>query len=141
MRELDHVGLIVADLDASERTYAALGFAVRYRERIADQDVDVIGMTAGDSTIELLKPLSADSPLERFRAAKNSRIHHFAYRVEDIRAELVRLDRLGIKLIDKAPRHGAHGNLVAFIHPSATGDALVELCQRLPEGAAKQHSV
>jgi methylmalonyl-CoA epimerase len=128
-RALDHIALVVADLERSARLYAALGFDQRYRETVADQDVEIIGMRAGDSTIELLRPLSADSPLVRFLGDKESRLHHIAYRVADIEAELARLRSQGVRLIDERPRRGAHGNLIAFIHPSATGDALVEICQ------------
>jgi methylmalonyl-CoA epimerase len=128
-RPIDHVALVVADLAEAERTYAALGFAVRYRERVEDQGVDIVGMRAGDATIELLKPFSEGSPLDRFRGAKASRLHHVAYRVADLEAELTRLKEGGIQLIDERPRLGAHGNLVAFIHPTATGGTLIELCQ------------
>jgi len=128
-RPLDHVALVVADLSRSAAFYAGLGFVERYRERIDDQGVDIVGMRAGDSTIELLKPLHPDSPLVRFLGDKPSRLHHFAYRVSDIESELQRLKRLGVQLIDEHPRRGAHGNLIAFIHPSATGGALIEVCQ------------
>lgn len=128
-RPIDHVALVVADLADSERTYAAIGFAVRYRERVEDQGVDIVGLRAGDATIELLKPITEGSPLDRFRGDKASRLHHVAYRVADLEAELKRLKAGGIRLIDERPRLGAHGNLVAFIHPSATGGTLIELCQ------------
>ena len=128
-KTLDHVAIVVADLAASERAYAQLGFAVRYRERVDDQGVDVVGMQAGDSTIELLKPLRTDSPLVRFLGDKPSRLHHFAYRVADIVSELSALSASGIRLIDHSPRQGAHGNLIAFVHPASTGGVLVELCQ------------
>jgi methylmalonyl-CoA epimerase len=128
-RPIDHVALVVADLERSAALYATLGFAERYRERIEEQGVDIVGMSAGDSTIELLKPFQADSPLVRFLGGKSSKLHHVAYRVPDIEAELERLKGLGVRLIDEHPRRGAHGNLIAFIHPSATGDALIEVCQ------------
>jgi methylmalonyl-CoA epimerase len=128
-RPIDHVALIVEDLREAERIYAALGFEVRYRERVEDQGVEITGMQAGLSTIELLQPLSEDSPLERFRGEKPTKLHHIAYRVPDIEAELTRLRGAGIRLIDERPRRGAHGNMIAFIHPSATGGALIEVCQ------------
>ena len=128
-RPIDHVAIVVADLDETERRYAALGFVVLYRERVEDQGVDIVGMRAGDGSVELLRPLSAESPLVRFLGDKPTRLHHFAYRVADIAAELERLAALGVRLIDSKPRRGAHGNLIAFIHPSETGGTLVELCQ------------
>ena len=128
-RAIDHIALVVADLAASEALYLSLGFEVRYRERIEDQEVDIVGMSAGESTIELLRPLRDDSVLVRFLGDKPSRLHHLAYRVASIVDELVRLKALGMRLIDERPRRGAHGNLIAFIHPSATGGALIEICQ------------
>ncbi len=129
-RPIDHVALVVRDLDASAAVYRTLGFTQRYRERVEDQGVDIIGMSAGDSTIELLKPLQPDSPLVRFLGDKPSKLHHIAYRVPDIEVELARLKAQGTRLIDERPRRGAHGNLIAFIHPSATDGALVEVCQQ-----------
>jgi methylmalonyl-CoA epimerase len=128
-RPLDHVAIVVADLAAAEAAYAALGFAVRYRERVDEQGVDIVGIRAGDSTIELLRPIGEDSPLHRYLGEKQSRLHHFAYRVTDIAAELAALKSKGVRLIDERPRRGAHGNLIAFIHPSDTGGTLIELCQ------------
>lgn len=128
-RPLDHVAVVVADLAAAEAAYGALGFEVRYRERIDDQGVDIVGLRAGDSTIELLRSTRDDSPLHRYLGDKQSRLHHFAYRVDDIAAELAALKAQGIRLIDEQPRRGAHGNLIAFIHPSDTGGTLIELCQ------------
>ena len=127
--ELDHVAIVVADLAESEQVYATLGFAELYRERIEEQDVDIVGMRAGQSVIELLKPLSLASPLQRFLGDQRSKLHHFAYRVDDIDAELQRLRNAGVRLIDERPRRGAHGNRIAFIHPSFSGGTLIELCQ------------
>jgi methylmalonyl-CoA epimerase len=135
-RPLDHIALVVADLAAAEAAYAGLGFSVRYRERVEEQGVDIVGLRAGDSTIELMRPIGTDSPLQRFLGDKSSRLHHFAYRVTDIRAELAALRGRGVALIDEQPKRGAHGNLIAFIHPSSTGGTLVELCQ--PETRAER---
>ena len=128
-RPLDHVAIVVSDLAAAEAAYRSLGFEVRYRERVMDQGVDIVGLRAGDSSIELLVPLEPDSPLVRYLGDKQSRLHHLAYRVPDLAAELASLKAKGVRLIDERPRRGAHGNLIAFIHPSATAGTLVELCQ------------
>ncbi len=130
--ELDHVAVVVADLAESEGVYAQLGFSVSYRERIDEQGVDIVGMRAGGSVIELLRPLAVDSPLQRFLGDQRSKLHHLAYRVDDIDAELVRLRAAGVRLIDERPRRGAHGNRIAFIHPSFSGGTLIELCQPPP---------
>jgi methylmalonyl-CoA epimerase len=128
---LDHVAIVVADLPATLELYTqTLGFGVVYRETIADQGVEVVGLDAGQSIIELLRPLAEDSPIARFRGNAPTKLHHTAYCVDDLQAELDRLKASGIRLIDERPRQGAHGNLVAFIHPSATAGVLIELCER-----------
>jgi methylmalonyl-CoA/ethylmalonyl-CoA epimerase len=129
---LDHVAIVVADLAQSEREYALLGFSILYRERIEEQGVDIVGMRAGASSIELLKPLDAHSPLQRFLGAQRSKLHHLAYRVGDLDAEIRRLLAAGVPLIDTTPRRGARGNRIAFIHPSYLGGTLIELCEPAP---------
>ncbi|MDQ6780995.1 MAG: methylmalonyl-CoA epimerase [Candidatus Eremiobacteraeota bacterium] len=126
---LDHVGILVADLARSVALYETLGFDVRYHERIEEQGVDIVGLRAGDTTIELLQPLQGDSALQRFLGDRESRLHHLAYRVADIEAELRRLKAAGVPLLDETPRRGAHGNRIAFIHPRFSGGTLIELCQ------------
>jgi methylmalonyl-CoA/ethylmalonyl-CoA epimerase len=126
---LDHVAIVVQDLADAEARYAQLGFSALYRERIDEQGVDVVGLRAGDSSIELLKPLREDSKLAAFLGAQGSKLHHLAYRVDDLEAELARLKTLGVPLIDETPKRGAHGNRIAFIHPSYCGGTLIELCQ------------
>jgi methylmalonyl-CoA epimerase len=128
---LDHVAVVVSDLAASLDLYTqTLGFRVVYRETVADQGVEIVGLDAGESIIELLRPLSEDSPVARYRGDAATKLHHTAYRVEDLQGELDRLKASGVRLIDEHPRRGAHGNMVAFIHPSATAGVLIELCER-----------
>ena len=130
--KIDHIAIVVKDLDQTIEFYTrTLGFAVAYREIIADQQVEAVGLQAGDSIIELLRPLSEDGAMARFRGDIATKLHHTAYRVADIRAELDRLKALGVRLIDETPRAGAHGNLIAFLHPKSTGGVLIELCQRI----------
>ena len=129
---LDHVAIVVGDLDATLALYTeTLGFAQLYRETIEDQGVEAVGIRCGESVIELLRPLRDDSPVARFRGDAPSRLHHLAYRVADIGAELTRLRAAGVRLIDEQPRRGAHGNAIAFLHPKSTGGVLTELCQPL----------
>lgn len=127
---IDHVAIVVENLEATLGFYTGvLGFEQVYRELIADQGVEAVGLRTGDAIIELLRPLDADSPVARFRGDAPSKLHHTAYRVPDLAAELARLRDEGIRLIDQAPRKGAHGNLIAFLHPKSTGGVLIELCQ------------
>ncbi len=131
---LDHVAIVVKDLDAALELYTkTLGFTVAYRETIADQGVEVVGLQAGESIVELVRPLADDSPVARYRGDAQTKLHHTAYRVDDLAATLKALKNSGVRLIDETPRKGAHGNLIAFLHPSSTAGVLIELCQRNTE--------
>jgi methylmalonyl-CoA epimerase len=128
---LDHVAIVVKDLDAALQLYTrTLGFSLVYREIVADQGVEAVGLRSGDAVIELLRPLDESSPIAAYRGDAQTRLHHTAYRVDDIRAELARLKAAGIRLIDEEPRRGAHGSTIAFLHPKSTAGVLIELCQR-----------
>ena len=127
---IDHIAIVVADAEASLKLYTeVLGFDFVYREVVSDQGVEAIGLRTGDAVIELLHPLDPNSPVARFRGDAPSKLHHTAYRVPDLAVELARLRAAGVQLIDEAPRKGAHGNLIAFLHPKSTGGVLIELCQ------------
>jgi methylmalonyl-CoA epimerase len=129
--EIDHIAIVVADLEQTLAFYTqTLGFEQIYREIIDDQGVEAVGLRAGDASIELLRPLDESSAIARFRGDAPSKLHHTAYRVADIHAELTRLRDAGVPLIDQKPRRGAHGNLIAFLHPRAAGGVLIELCER-----------
>lgn len=128
---IDHIALVVADLEATIALYTqTLGFGFVYRETVADQGIEAVGLRSGDSIIELLRPLDEASPIAAFRGSAATKLHHTAYRVDDIAAELARLKAAGVRLIDEVPRKGAHGNTIAFLHPKSTGGVLIELCQR-----------
>ncbi len=127
---IDHIAIVVADLEATIALYTqTLGFSLVYRETIADQGVEAVGLRSGESVIELLRPLDPASPIAVFRGNAQTKLHHTAFRVSDISAELARLRAAGIRLIDETPRKGAHGNTIAFLHPKSTGGVLIELCQ------------
>ncbi|MEO6836247.1 MAG: methylmalonyl-CoA epimerase [Candidatus Tumulicola sp.] len=127
---IDHVAIVVKNLDATLRLYTqTLGFKEVYREIVYDQGVEAVGLEAGDAIVELLRPLDEESPIAKYRGEASSRLHHTAYRVDDIQAKLDELKTRGVRLIDERPRQGAHGNLVAFLHPASTAGVLIELCQ------------
>lgn len=129
--QIDHVAIVVKDLEKTIELYTlTLGFTQIYRETLPDQGVEAVGLEAGSSVIELLRPLDDESPVATFRGDAETKLHHTAYRVSDLRAELARLKNAGIRLIDEQPRKGAHGNLIAFLHPKSTAGVLIELCQR-----------
>jgi methylmalonyl-CoA epimerase len=127
---IDHVAIVVKDLEATVRLYTqTLGFKELYREVVYDQGIEAVGLVAGDSVIELLLPLDDASPIARFRGEAATKLHHTAYRVADIEAKLAEFKAKGVRLIDERPRKGAHGNLIAFLHPKSTDGVLIELCQ------------
>jgi methylmalonyl-CoA epimerase len=135
--EIDHVAVVVKDLEATLRFYTrTLGFKEIYREIIADQGVEAVGLEAGESFVELLLPLEEDSAIARYRGESATKLHHTAYRVADIEAKLDELRAAGVRLIDEHARRGAHGSLIAFLHPKATGGVLVELVQPHPMRSA-----
>jgi methylmalonyl-CoA epimerase len=129
--QLDHIAIVVKDLEATLRFYTEqLGFKELFREVVYDQGVETVGLRAGESFVELLLPLDESSPIARFRGDADTKLHHTAYRVADIGAKLAELKAQGVRLIDEHPRRGAHGSLIAFLHPKATAGVLIELCQR-----------
>lgn len=131
--QIDHVAIVVKDLEATLRLYTqTLGFREVYREIVADQGIEAVGLEAGASFVELILPLDETSPIARFRGEAATKLHHTAYRVADIEASLRALEAKGVRLIDRHARRGAHGNLIAFLHPKATGGVLIELCQPHP---------
>jgi methylmalonyl-CoA/ethylmalonyl-CoA epimerase len=128
--KLDHVAIVVKDLEATLALYTrTLGFEQAYREIVPDQGIEAVGLRAGDCVVELLRPLAEDSPVARFRGDADTKLHHTAYRVDDIVAKLAELKARGVRLIDETPRRGADGNRIAFLHPKSTGGVLIELCQ------------
>jgi methylmalonyl-CoA/ethylmalonyl-CoA epimerase len=127
---IDHVGIAVEEIDAALGAYRqTLGLALVHRETVAEQGVDAALLDVGESHVELVAPLSADSAVGRFLARRGPGLHHVAYRVEDLEAELARLAAGGARLIDERPRTGIRGSRVAFVHPSSTGGVLTELVQ------------
>lgn len=122
-----HLGIAVDDLDAAIRIYADLfGATVEHRATVEEQGVEAASLRLGGSRIELLRPLGPDTPVGRFLAKRGPGMHHVAFEVEDVAAELDRLKAEGVQLIDQAPRRGLFGLEVAFVHPEATGGVLAE---------------
>jgi methylmalonyl-CoA epimerase len=122
-----HVGIAVDDLDAAILVYADLfGATLEHRERVEDQGVEAASLRVGESRIELLQPLGPDTPVGKFLAKRGPGMHHMAFEVEDLAAELDRLKALDVVLIDERPRRGMFGLQVAFVHPEATGGVLAE---------------
>lgn len=123
-----HIGIAVPSIAAALPFYReVLGL-----EPVAPEQADgatIVALQLGDSAVELLEPASADSPIGRFLARRGPGIHHLCFRVPDLDAALARCRDAGYQLIDDAPRVGAHGRRIAFVHPKATAGVLYELTQ------------
>jgi methylmalonyl-CoA/ethylmalonyl-CoA epimerase len=127
---IDHIGVAVADLESAIELHTrAYGMPLVHRETIAEQGVEAVLLDVGESHVELLAPLSEDSPVGRFLAKKGPGLHHVAYQVADVDAALATLRERGLRLIDEQPRTGIRGSRVAFLHPAASGGVLTEIVQ------------
>jgi methylmalonyl-CoA/ethylmalonyl-CoA epimerase len=132
-KKINHIGIAVKNIEASVPFYRdVLGMAYEGSEEVAEQKVRVAFLAVGESRIELLEPTSPDSPVAGFLEKNGEGTHHIAYEVADLEGALSDLRAAGVKLIDQSPRCGAHGALIAFLHPKATGGVLTELCQPTP---------
>ena len=130
IKGLSHVGVAVSNLDEALKTYrSTLGLEPNYVKRVEDQKIRVASFKVGGSSIELFEPTDPTSTVAAFLAKRGEGLHHVALAVDDIRATLDAAQRAGATLIDKEPRVGAEGQLIAFLHPKSTRGTLVELCQ------------
>ena len=122
------MGVAVDDLDEAIARYERLfGAVLEHRERLDDQGVEAASLRIGSAHVELLAAVAADTPVGRFLASRGPGLHHVAFEVDDVPAELARLAAAGEPLIDERPRRGLDGLRVAFVHPEATGGVLAEL--------------
>ena len=129
--KIDHLGIAVRSISDSLGFYReALGLELSGTETVEDQGVNVALLPAGQSRIELLEPLSDESPVGRFIARRGEGIHHICYEVDDLASKLDDLRSRGVRLLDGYPRRGAEGKLVAFLHPTSTHGVLVELVEK-----------
>jgi methylmalonyl-CoA/ethylmalonyl-CoA epimerase len=129
IKRIDHVAVCVEDIDAAAAKFkTVLGLESKERELVASQKTEAMLLPIGDSNIELISPRGNDG-LARFLEKRGPGIHHIAIEVEGIEAALAFLKGLGVPLIDEAPRKGARGHKVAFVHPKATGGVLIELVE------------
>ena len=127
---LDHVAIAVTDLDGATAPYRLLGLEVLEDSVLEEQGVRVRMLSAGDSKVELLEPLDAQSPVGRFLEKRGAGLHHIALGVNDIEAEVERLRTAGARFTSDGPRPGHGGTSVIFLHPSWTGGVLVELVEQ-----------
>ena len=128
--DLDHIGIAVADLAAALAFYRdALGLEIAPPEEVSSQRVRAHFISVGGPALELLEATAPDSPIAKYLDRRGPGLHHITLRVDDIAAALEQLKARGVRLIDETPRPGAHGSLVAFVHPASAHGVLVELKQ------------
>ena len=130
MKRIEHIGIAVKDLEAANNTYkAVLGEEPYKTETVESEGVSTSFFKVGESKIELLAATRPDSPISKFIEKRGEGIHHMAFYVDDIRAEIERLKKEGFRLLNEEPKTGADNKIVAFMHPKDANGVLVELCQ------------
>lgn len=132
MKKIEHIGIAVKDLEASNVLFAKLIGASHYKtEEVESEGVKTSFFMNGPNKIELLEATNPDSPIAKFIEKKGEGIHHIAFDVEDIFSEIERLKAEGFTVLNETPKKGADNKLVAFLHPKTTNGVLIELCQEI----------
>ncbi len=130
MRKIEHIGIAVKDIEASNDLFKKLFGEAHYKtETVESEGVSTSFFQVGPNKIELLEATNPDSPIAKFIEKKGEGIHHIAFDVEDIEAEIKRLQAEGFTVLNETPKNGADNKLVAFLHPKSTNGVLIELCQ------------
>ena len=129
MKRLEHLGIAVADLASAEKIFEdVLNVKPYKREEVADEGVITSFFQTGDSKVELLESTTEDGPIARHIAKRGPGLHHVAFLVDNLEAEMARLEKEGYRVISE-PKNGADNKRIAFLHPSDTAKVLVELCE------------
>ena len=130
MRKIEHIGIAVKDLEASNELFTKLFGRGPYKEEeVESEGVKTSFFESGPNKIELLEGTRPDSPISKYIEKKGEGIHHIAFDVSDIHAEIARLKEEGFVVLNDVPKKGADNKLVAFLHPKSSNGVLVELCQ------------
>lgn len=130
MDKIEHIGIAVKDLEASNKLFASLFGKAHYKvERVEREGVSTSFFEVGPNKIELLEATRPDSAIAKFIEKKGEGVHHIAFAVKDIKAEMQRLKDEGFQLLSDEPKPGADNKLVAFLHPKTSNGVLIELCQ------------
>lgn len=132
--KLEHIGIAVKDLNAANDLYKTLLGKEHYKiEEVESEHVKTSFFQTGEAKVELLEATSEDSAIAKYIEKRGEGIHHVAFEVEDIYAEMERLKSEGFRLINEKPKRGADNKLVCFVHPKSANSVLVELCQTICE--------
>lgn len=132
MKKIEHIGIAVKNLEEANGIYEALLGVPAYKtEKVESEGVATSFFKCGESKIELLEALHDQSPIAKFIEKRGEGVHHIAFAVDDIKAEMKRLQQEGFILLNEEPKKGADNKLVAFLHPKSSHGVLVELCQEI----------
>lgn len=132
MEKIEHIGIAVKNLAESNALFAKIFGAPHYKvEEVASEGVMTSFFKVGENKIELLEATKPDSPIAKFIEKKGEGIHHIAFDVKDLKAEMQRLENEGFVLLNAEPKRGADNKLVCFLHPKGTNGVLIELCQEI----------
>jgi methylmalonyl-CoA/ethylmalonyl-CoA epimerase len=132
MLKIEHIAIAVKDLKSSNSLFGKLFGKTPFKEEeVAGEKVKTSFFQMGGSKIELLEALSEESAIAKFIEKKGEGIHHIAFEVEDIKAEMARLKKEGFELLSEEPKKGADNKLICFIHPKSANGVLIELCQEI----------
>lgn len=132
MNKIEHIGIAVKNIEASNQLFAKLFNKEHYKmEEVESEGVKTSFFQLGESKIELLEATRDDSPIAKFIAKKGEGVHHIAFDVTDIYAEVTRLKEEGFVVLNETPKKGADNKLVVFLHPKSTNGTLIELCQEI----------
>jgi len=132
MQKIEHIGIAVKDIEKAEGIYGLLLRQKSYkREEVGSESVITSFFRSGNNKIELLQATNTDSAISKFIDKKGEGIHHIAFSVTDIKAEMSRLESEGFTLLNKEPKIGADNKLVCFVHPKSANGVLIELCQEI----------
>jgi methylmalonyl-CoA/ethylmalonyl-CoA epimerase len=132
MEKIEHIGIAVKDLEVSNKIFGSLFGVVHYKEEeVASEGVKTSFFKSGPNKIELLQATNPESPIAKFIDKKGEGVHHIAFAVADIKAEIERLKTAGFVVLNETPKKGADNKLVAFLHPKTTNGVLIELCQEI----------
>lgn len=135
MRKIEHLGIAVENIEEANQLFARLLGKEHYKiEEVEDEKVLTSFFKIGDTKIELLEATAETSPIAKFIQKRGKGVHHVAFGVDDIYAEMKRLESEGFELLNEEPKLGADNKLVCFLHPKTTGGVLVEICQERKNG-------
>lgn len=134
MDKIEHIGIAVKDLEASNTLFEKLLGTPHYKiEEVASEGVRTSFFRSGPNKIELLEAVNEESPIAKFLEKKGEGVHHIAFAVSDIKAEIKRLQAEGFVVLNEEPKRGADHKWVAFLHPKSTNGVLIELCQEIED--------